>query len=107
MMGELEQIIFEIITYAGEGKGYAYEALYAAEKGEYDKVDGLFKQSDQAFLKAHKVQTNLIQKEAGGEKTEVSLLMVHAQDQLMSAMESRTLLERMVILHKKIDGKLD
>ena len=53
------------------------------------------------------MQTNLIQKEAGGEKTEVSLLMVHAQDQLMSAMESRTLLERMVILHKKIDGKLD
>jgi len=50
------------------------------------------------------VQTSIIQAEARGEKPEVSVLFVHAQDQLMTAMESKTLIESLIRMHKKIDG---
>ncbi|MCC0782746.1 PTS lactose/cellobiose transporter subunit IIA [Clostridioides sp. ES-S-0108-01] len=47
----------------------------------------------------------MIQAEAGGEKTELSVLFVHAQDHLMTAMEARSLVEHIIKLHKKIDAK--
>lgn len=101
----MEEIIFEIIGNAGEAKGLAYEALSAAQEGEYEKADEFLKEADNALLNVHSVQTKLIQEEAAGRKTEVSLLMVHAQDHLMAAIESKTLIEGMIKLHKKVDGK--
>lgn len=100
----MEMIIFNIINYAGTAKGLAYEALNEAEKGNYDKIPELMKEADQNLLEAHKVQTSIIQAEARGEKPEVSVLFVHAQDQLMTAMESKTLIESLIRMHKKIDG---
>lgn len=104
MSNEMEMVIFNIINFAGVAKGLTYEALTEAENGNYDKVDGLLKEADEALLEAHKVQTSIIQAEARGEKPEVSVLFVHAQDQLMTSMESRTLIESLIKLHKKIDG---
>jgi len=104
MTTEMEMIIFNIINFAGTAKGFAYEALGEAEKGNYDKIPALMKEADQNLLEAHKVQTAIIQAEARGEKPEVSVLFVHAQDQLMTAMESKTLIESLIKMHKKIDG---
>lgn len=104
MNNEMEMIIFNIINYAGTAKGLAYEALNEAEKGNYDKIPELMKEADQNLLEAHKVQTSIIQAEARGEKPEVSVLFVHAQDQLMTAMESKTLIESLIRMHEKIDG---
>ncbi|MBO1265222.1 PTS lactose/cellobiose transporter subunit IIA [Proteiniclasticum sp. SCR006] len=104
MNNEMEMIIFNIINYAGTAKGLAYEALNEAEKGNFDKIPELMKEADQNLLEAHKVQTSIIQAEARGEKPEVSVLFVHAQDQLMTAMESKTLIESLIRMHKKIDG---
>lgn len=104
MNNEMEMIIFNIINYAGTAKGLAYEALNEAEKGNYDIIPELMKEADQNLLEAHKVQTSIIQAEARGEKPEVSVLFVHAQDQLMTAMESKTLIESLIRMHKKIDG---
>ena len=42
--------------------------------------------SKDAILKAHEFQTELVSKEAAGEKVETSLIMCHGQDHLMTAM---------------------
>ena len=60
--------------------------MEAAEKGDYDKADKLLKEADDCLLEAHKIQTSIIQAEARGERTEVSVLFVHAQDHLTTAM---------------------
>jgi PTS system cellobiose-specific IIA component len=54
------------------------------------------------LLSSHKIQTNLIQKEAGGDKTEVNLLLVHAQDHLMTSILARDLIEKMIEMEEKI-----
>ncbi|ETJ35662.1 Lichenan-specific phosphotransferase enzyme iia component, partial [human gut metagenome] len=46
----------------------------------------LIEKADKELAESHKVQTSLIQNEAAGKKTEVSLLLVHAQDHLMTSM---------------------
>lgn len=43
------------------------------------------KEGKEFFVKGHEAHAGLIQKEAAGEKTNVSLLLMHAEDQLMSA----------------------
>lgn len=104
MSEEMEMIIFNIINHAGTAKGLAYEALEEAQRGNYDRAGELLKESDASLLEAHKIQTKIIQAEASGEKTELSVLFVHAQDQLMTSMESRTMIEYLIKMHKKIDA---
>lgn len=102
---KMEVIIFEIISQGGNAKGLAYEALKAAENGDYEKADELLKEADKCLLEVHNIQTELIQAEARGENTKVSLLFVHAQDHLMTAIEAKSLIEHIIKLHKKIDLK--
>lgn len=104
-MDQMEMIIFEIISYGGTAKGLAYEALEAAQQGDYEKADQLLKESDANLVKAHQIQTTIIQEEAAGKHHEVTVLFVHAQDHLMTAMEARTLIEYMIKMHKKMDNK--
>ncbi|EEH96640.1 hypothetical protein CSBG_00266 [Clostridium sp. 7_2_43FAA] len=104
-MENMEGIIFEIISQGGTAKGLAYEALMAAERGDFNKAGELMKEADAYLGQAHKIQTNIIQAEARGEKTEVSVLFVHAQDHLMTAIEAKTLIDHIIKLHKKIEGK--
>ncbi len=101
-MEEMEVIIFEIIGNGGNAKGLVYEAIQASENGEFDRAEELLKEADEYLVKAHNIQTDLIQKEAAGEHHEVSVIFVHAQDHLMTAMEVRTLAENMIKLNKRL-----
>ena len=105
MTEQMELIIFEIISTGGTAKGLAYEALAAAENGDFEEAEKLLKEADEALNQAHKVQTDIIQAEARGENTEVSVLFVHAQDHLMTAFEARILIEKMIKMYKIIDTK--
>lgn len=104
-MENMELIIFDIINYGGTAKALAYEALDAAEKGDFETAEQLLKESDENLVHAHKIQTQLIQEEAAGKKHEVSVLFVHAQDHLMTAMEARTLIDYLIKLNKKLGEK--
>lgn len=101
-MDQLEKDIFEIIVNAGQGKAYAYEALSEAEKGNFEKIDSLYENADEYFNKAHNIQTRLMQEEMNEDSKLVSLLMVHAQDQLMTALESRDLIKSLIKMYQKI-----
>lgn len=60
------------------------------------------KEADESLVKAHKIQTELIQAEAGGKHHEVTVLFVHAQDHLMCAMEVCTLAENFIKMNKRL-----
>lgn len=104
-MDQLEKDIFEIIVNAGQGKAYAYEALGEAEKGNFENIVSLYQNADEYFNKAHNIQTRLMQDEMQDDSKLVSLLMVHAQDQLMTALESRDLIKSLIKMYEKIYEK--
>lgn len=102
MSEELEEIIFTIVGQAGECRGLAYEALGKAEKGDFEAAAAKLKEAESAIHKAHYVQTDLIQKEAAGEPTPISMVFVHAQDHLMTAISEKELIKKMIKLYETI-----
>lgn len=84
-MEGLELICFQIIAGVGAAKSNFIEAMSAARKGEYEKAEQLIADGEKEFIPAHQAHGELIMKEANGEKNELSLLLLHAEDQLMSA----------------------
>ena len=100
---QMELVVFEIVNSAGTAKGLAYEALSEAEKGNFEKAENLLKEADEALLSAHNVQTEIIQAEVNGKGITPSVLFVHSQDHLMTAIEAKTLIEGMIKMYKRID----
>ena len=97
---DLETIAMTLDGNAGEGRSLAFEALNEAKKGNFEKAEQLLKESQKRTLAAHEIQTQLICNEADGNKTEMNLLMVHAQDHLMTSMLARELITELIEIYK-------
>ncbi|MGX1265249.1 PTS system cellobiose-specific IIA component [Rossellomorea marisflavi] len=102
MTKNVEVEIFEIISNGGNAKSIAYEGLSMAHEGKFDEADQLLKDAHVELNKAHNTQTSLIQAELNGDSFEKSLLMIHAQDHLMTSISEITLIEQMVPMLKRI-----
>lgn len=100
-----QMISFGIVASAGQARSLAFEALAAAKKHDYEQADELLKESEQAFLGAHDEQTKLLAKEAGGDHTPVDVLLVHAQDHLMTSMLAQELIKEIIDLRREVDAK--
>lgn len=100
MENSSEMVSFGIIANAGDARSYAFGALEEAKKGNFEEAEVLLKKSDEAATLAHKAQTELLFKEANGEKTPVDVLLVHAQDHLMTSMLAVELIKEMITLYK-------
>lgn len=100
---EAEAIVGNLILHGGDAKSFALEAIEAARNGNFNQADDLIVQSTDALNKAHKYQTEQIQKEIVGKRQDsVSLLMVHGQDHLMNAITIHDLAEQIVALCKQL-----
>ncbi|MBG3020005.1 PTS N,N'-diacetylchitobiose transporter subunit IIA [Proteus mirabilis] len=99
---EFEEIIMGLIINSGQARSVAYGALKKAKEGDFDGARKLMEQSREALNEAHKIQTRLISDDQGVGKTKVSLVLVHAQDHLMTSMLARELVTELIELHEKI-----
>ena len=99
-MEELEMAIMNIIMNAGDCKNHAYMALKNVNEGKYQEADNELQLANDALGKAHDGQTMFLYKEANGEKIEISVLFVHAQDHLMTAISEKNLIEQIIELRK-------
>lgn len=99
---DLEMAAMQLVGSAGESKSLCFEALYAAKKGDFDLAAEKIAEAKKTFLQAHEVQTELICAEADGEDLKLGILMVHAQDHLMTSLLARDLIEEMIELYKVI-----
>lgn len=102
---ELELKVMNLVVDSGSARSYAMEAIAFAKDGEFAKADEVMKSSDDEFAKAHHSQTELIQSEAKGEKIDMSLIVVHAQDHLMTSGVVRDLAKEIITIHKKMADK--
>jgi cellobiose PTS system EIIA component len=95
-----EMISFEIIANAGDARSYAFQALEAAKKGNFDEADELMKKSDEASTLAHKAQTDLLFQEMNGNPCDINVLLVHSQDHLMTSMLAAELIKELIEIYK-------
>lgn len=99
------EAIMGLIMNAGNAKSDAMEAIQAAKKGNFDEADEKIKLAEESLVKAHHSQTGLLTKEAQGENMTITLLTVHSQDHLMTAITFTDLAKEMIDIYRKIDDK--
>ena len=100
-----EMICFQIIAGSGAAKSNYVEAIQKAKAGQFDEVEKLIQEAEEAFVEVHKIHAQLIQQEAAGNKTEFSLLLMHAEDQMASTEMAKLLCNEIVDLYKKDANK--
>lgn len=98
----LEEVVMGLIINSGQARSLAYNALKQAKLGDFETAKTLMEQSHAALHEAHRVQTQLIESDEGQGKIKVSLVLVHAQDHLMTAMLARELISELIELHEKM-----
>ncbi|GEL15943.1 PTS lactose/cellobiose transporter subunit IIA [Pediococcus cellicola] len=83
---EISMVGFAIVAYAGDAKTALIQALDAARAGKFSEAESLVKKANESIVDAHNEQTQLLSKEAGGTDMDVTFIMVHGQDTLMTTM---------------------
>lgn len=99
----MEMAIMNIIINSGDCKNHAYMALNHVNEGKYEDAEKEMQLANYALAKAHDGQTMFLHKEANGEKINVSVLFVHAQDHLMTAITEKNLIEQIIDLRKVVN----
>ena len=97
------QTTMGLIINAGNAKSFAVEAIKAAKEGNFDDAHQKSDEAQQALVDAHNTQTGMLTKEAQGEHAQVTLLMVHSQDHLMTAITFVDLATNFVDVYEQLD----
>jgi len=102
-MEELELICFQLITFAGEAKSAYMNAIQRAKLGYYEEAENLIQEGNEAFLNAHKVHAELVQKEASEEENIIpNILLIHAEDQLMGTETCKIMVNELIEAYKRL-----
>lgn len=102
---ELSQVAFQIITHAGEAKSEAMMAIYDARENKFSEAREKIAKANKAINIASEQHFELIQSEAQGNRIHIPLILMHAEDQLLSTQTLILLAEEMVNLYEKIGNK--
>ncbi len=98
--GMVEKIVMELVVNGGDARSKAMAALRAARANRMDEAETLMRESQGALVRAHNFQTSIIQESLEDEDSYASLIMVHGQDHLMTAMVVKDLAEEMIEMYK-------
>lgn len=98
----MEEIVLNLIMHSGEARSYAMEAIQLAKEGDLEAASELIHKSSEELGQAHHWQTTLIQGEASGKKTEISLLLIHGQDHLMTTMTLKDLANEIIDIYARL-----
>ncbi|MGX8833401.1 PTS lactose/cellobiose transporter subunit IIA [Amedibacillus sp. YH-ame6] len=100
---DVQNVSFQIISFAGDAFADFYEAVEEAKKGRFEDAEKLMKHGGITMNEAHKVQTELLTCEASGKDIEFSIMMVHAQDHLMTSIMYERIAKQMIDICKKVE----
>lgn len=99
-MEENNELAMKLIVNAGNAKSSAMEAVQSAKKREFETAKEKLEIANSQINKAHNTQTNMLTAEAKGDHSEISLLMVHAQDHLMTTITIIDLAKELVDVYE-------
>ncbi|MBP3041739.1 PTS lactose/cellobiose transporter subunit IIA [Bacillaceae bacterium Marseille-Q3522] len=84
ILEDMQAAAFQIITYAGEARSNYVEAIRIAREGKIEEAKNKIKDGEHSYNKIHKVHASLVQREAAGEQLPFSLILMHAEDQMLT-----------------------
>jgi PTS system cellobiose-specific IIA component len=80
-----EEQAMRLIVNAGNAKSASMNAIAQAKQGNWEGMRAALAEGDTAMTAAHKEQTDILQNSLDDPDKGTGMLMVHAQDHLMTA----------------------
>lgn len=99
-MESLEVISCQIIAAAGGAKSNYVEAIQQAKAGNIGRANELMEEGRKIALTGHKVHGELLAQSAE-HPLEINLLLMHAEDQMMSTETIELMAEELIALYQK------
>lgn len=99
------EVIMGLIVHAGNAKSEAVEAIRAAKNNDFELAESKLDAAQESLVTAHHSQTSLLTQEAQGDSVELSLLLVHGQDHLMTSIAFADMAKEVVDLYKVVKNK--
>lgn len=96
---EISQNAMEIITYAGVAKSNYLEALEDYRKGNKEDALNKMESGSKVFTIAHEFHAKALTDEMQKLEPQVSLLLIHAEDQLMNAETIKILVKELMKMY--------
>lgn len=84
MLEEMQMTAFQIIASVGAAKSSYVEAMHVSRTGDFEKAEALIAEGDAVYAAANQHHLGLVQKEAEGEQLPFSMLLMHAEDQMLT-----------------------
>lgn len=84
-MEESYEVSFGLILNAGNSKSKSMMAIESARAFNFTEAKSLIEEASEDLRLAHQMQTDMIQKQAKGEKVNIDVILIHAQDHLTMA----------------------
>ncbi len=100
---EIQVVAFEIILHSGTARTNIHDAFKKMRENNYEEAEQLLDEANQEITLAHLSQTDLLQKYASGESIKMEIIMVHAQDHLMTTMTLKEVAIEMLHLYQKVN----
>lgn len=100
---EISMTGFSIVAYSGDARTYLMQAMDKASEGKITEVKELVKKAEESINLAHNEQTKLLSKEAGGDDMDVTFIMVHGQDTLMTTMLLKDQMKTIINLYERVN----
>ena len=82
---DLEEMALEIITNVGTARSMYVEAVEAVKSGNFEEAHNLVAEGEKIFVNGHHAHADLVNAKIGVEELQYMFLVMHAEDQLMSA----------------------
>lgn len=101
-MEGLELFCFKLISAAGTARSCYIEAINEAKNGDFEKAEELIDEGKKNFIDAHDVHNQLLQQGTSGEDLGNNLLLMHSEDQLMSAEMFQILAKEFISVYKRM-----
>lgn len=98
-MEELELISFEIISNVGTARSCYIESMRLAKAGDFEGAMAKIEAGDTAFNDGHTSHMKLLRVD---QKSPMGLLVMHAEDQLMSAETFKIMAMEFIDMYKKV-----
>lgn len=99
---EVQAMAFKLVACAGEASGHFHDAVSCARKGDFDAAEDKIREGDASLISAHEAQTGLLRCEVTGEDIAFSLLLVHAQDHLMTTMLFEQVAKEFIEVYREV-----
>ncbi len=102
MKKELEMKCCSLIAQVGDARSSYIEAVRKASEGKLDEAEVLMKNGHMSYVYGHKIHTELMMLQSGAENHTYDLLLMHAEDQMMSTETVEIMAEQFIRLYQKL-----